>query len=89
MQGKKISDHRHFLLYALHLIFIEARSKLKKLLYICFTSFTLLYGALHCFTYDALHCFTLFFISILALKKYIYVKQKNVLPIPLFLKISF
>jgi hypothetical protein len=45
-----------------------AKLKLRNLLYICFTCFTLLYTALHCFTYTALHCFTLKFISNIAIR---------------------
>ncbi len=87
MQNKSFWGDRPFLLYTLHYVFSEAKSKLKYLLYICFTCFTLLYTALHCFTYDALHCFTLIFIFDLDINKFIDVKQKNVLHIPSFLKI--
>jgi hypothetical protein len=88
MSFKRLEGGILFLLYALHSVFLKAKPKLKNLLYKCFTCFTLLYGALHCFTYGALHCFTLFFISILAIKKYIYVMQKNVWHTPTFPEIT-
>jgi hypothetical protein len=87
MSFKRLEGGILFLLYALHPVFSEAKLKLINLLYKCFTCFTLLYTALHCFTYGALHCFTLIFISNLALKKYIYVMQKNVWYTPAFLEI--